>query len=374
MQGLSFKTVIIITLLMTFVSLAVCPRLSATGAANEREVYHQAISGLRADAEVLAQELVALDLKHKKALGKKEIIEKEIMKTREMKDEALEQYNRSLDAKNQSLKKVRPWINFQYRLGYWSLVDAIIGSESMAELVNRSVMVSLILSRQVKSYRDAEEACSESLRREKSLTEALDLLDRQNKSLEEQINQIKYLSDRRLQYYEEIKRSSEELAQKVSDLERKYLQTLNLFDFMTGAMAKFPWQNVEPDRISMGIGGISLEFSESKLNMSLQQSGDEILRDLSVRLFPGMFSLTGKDKNSPSTFTLGGTLVPTGQSSNVQLEPKSLSIDGIPVAGQVLGELAGGKGFNLPLPDAMSYYKVSNIDIQEQKVILTLSF
>ncbi|MFZ5649056.1 MAG: coiled-coil domain-containing protein [Bacillota bacterium] len=374
MPGRSVKTAAIISLALFVVCLVANPRFAAPETANERGKYRQAISSLEADANLLAQEILALDLKQKKALQQKGIIEKEMSRTREMRDEALDQYNKSLEAKKQSIKKIAPWLNFQYRHGYWSLIDIIIGSESMSDLANRSMMVSLILGQQVKSYREAEEACSDSLKKEERLMDALNLLDHQNKSLENQINEIKTLAELRVEYFEQLKRTSMDLAQKVEDLERKFLHTLNLIDFFTGAMAKFPWHHVEPDRITMNIGGISLEVSENKLNGSLQESGDERLRDLSVKLSPGMFALTGKDGNSSSTFTLGGTLVPTGQSSTVRLDPKSLSIDGIPVTGNVLGDLAGDTGFSLPLPDAMRLYKVSKIDIGDRKVVITLSF
>ncbi|MFZ5651922.1 MAG: coiled-coil domain-containing protein [Bacillota bacterium] len=371
MQGRSVKTAVILSVALFFVSLAASPRLAAPEPGREREKYRQAISGLEADANLLAQEVLALDLKQKKARQKKDAIEKEISSTRAMRDEALEQYNKSLETKKQSLKKIRPWIDFHYRHGYWSLLDIIIGSDSMTDLLNRSMMVSIILSQQVKAYNEAEEARSNSLRKEKSLKESLELLDRQNKSLEEQINEITALTERRVEYFEEIKRTSAELAQKVADLERGFLHTLNLFDFLTGAMANFPWQNMQPDRISMNLSGISLEISESRLNEHLRESGDESLKAISVKLLPGMFNLTGKDSNSFSTFTLGGSLVPTGQSSAVRLDPISMSIDGIPVTGEVLGELAG---FSLPLPDAMKYYKVNRIAIEDQKVVITLSF
>lgn len=374
MQGRPLKTAVILSVALLFVSLTASPRPAAPDPGRERENYRQSISLLEEDANLLAQEILALDLKQKKARRKKDAIEKEISGTRAMRDEALVQYNKSLETKNQSLKRIRPWVDFQYRQGYWSLLDIIIGSDSMADFLNRSMMVSIILSRQVKAYNEAEEARSDSMRKEKRFKESLELLEHQNKSLEEQINEITALTERRVQYFEEIKKTSAELAQKVADLERGFLNTLNLYDFLTGAMAKFPWQNVQPDSISMNIGGISLEISENRLNAHLRDSGDESLKALSVQLLPGMFSLTGKDSNSLSTFTLGGTLVPTGQSSAVRIDPRSMVIDGIPVTGEVLGELAGNTGFSFPLPDAMRFYKVTNIDIKEQKVLIHLSF
>lgn len=341
---------------------------------DQRQKSHQAISVLEGDAYLLTQELLVLDLKQKKAEEKKNLIEKDLIETRQKRKKALDEYNKALEIRKDSLLKVSPWINFQYRYGYWSLLDILIKSSSLSDLLNRSMMVSFILGQQGKAYRQAENACIASLQKEKALNDAVEGLDRQNKALEDQIKDVKYLSEQRQEYLENIKRTSRDLAQQITVLERKLLSSLNLFDSLTGAVARFPWQNVEPDRLWLGLSGVSVEISEKNLNGALQWSPDENLRSLSVNLEPGMFTLSAKDTKSNSTFTLGGSLIPMGEHNAVKLGINSMILDSIPVTPEVLGEMAASSGFRLPLPERMKLYKLTGIDISEEKVTISLSY
>lgn len=368
-----------ITLIISFITafyiyLYVYPSSAFQDPGLERQSHLRAISGLEEDANSLAQELVVLDLKLKKAEQERELIIKDLASTREKKDDAADQYKKSLEAQSQSLKKIGLWLNFQYRYGYWSLLDIILGSDSLPDLMNRTAAVAIILGRQAKDYREAAEACAVALQKEKALKEAEEQLNLQNQALSEQIDNIRNISEERKEFLAEIKRNSLDLAQKVASLERKFLASLNLVDFLTNALAKFSWQEVKPDRVSVASGGIVVELTETSLNRSLQSSGVKDLEGLSVSLRPGMFTLTGRDKNSPSMFTLGGSLAPTDDSTAVRLEPKSLSLDGIPVTEEVVREISANSSFNLPIPADVSSLKPSKIDISEGKmnIVLTL--
>ncbi|KJS02458.1 MAG: hypothetical protein VR68_03030 [Peptococcaceae bacterium BRH_c4a] len=341
---------------------------------DQRQKSHQAISVLEGDAYLLTQELLVLDLKQKKAEEKKNLIEKDLIETRQKRNDALDEFNEALEIKKDSLLKVSPWINFQYRYGYWSLLDILIKSSSLSDLLNRSIMVSFILDQQGKTCKQAENACIASLQKEKALNDVVEGLDRRNKALGVQIQDVKKISEQRQEYLEKIKRTSRDLAQQVTLLERKLLSSINLFDLLIGAAARFPWQNVEPDRLWLGPGGVSVEISEKNLNGALQRSPDENLRGLSVNLKQGIFMLTGKDTKSNSTFTLGGTLIPVGENTAVKLGIKSMILDEIPVTTEVLGELAANSGFRLPLPESMKLYKLTGIDISEEKVTISLSY
>lgn len=368
-----------ITLIISFITafyiyLNVYPSSAFQDTGLERQRNLQAISGLEEDANRLAQELVVLDLKLKKAEQERELIKKELADTRKKKDDAAGQYKKSLEIQNQSLKKIGLWLNFQYRYGYWSLLDIILGSDSLPDLINRTAAVAIILGRQAKDYRQAAEACAVVLQKEKAMKEAEEQLNLQNQALSEQINNIQNISEERKEFLAEIKRNSLDLARKVASLERKFLESLNLVDFLTNALAKFSWQEVKPDRVTVASGGIVVELTEASLNRSLQASGVKDLEGLSVSLGPGMFTLTGRDKNSPSMFSLGGSLAPTDASTAVRLEPKALSLDGIPVTGDVVREMAANSSFYLPIPADVNSFKPSRIDISEGKmtIILTL--
>jgi len=368
-----FKRILIIISLSTF--FLTCCRICPSEAAphdQERLILHQAISDLQSDADVLVQELFLLDLKLKKAEQKSELIKKELTSTGEKRNEALIQYNKALKVKQQTLEKIKPWIDFQYRYGYWSLIDSLLGSYSLSDLLSRTMLVSLILGRQVKDYRAAENAREVSLYKEQSLKEAVDQLARQNSELEGQIEEIKNITDRRKAYLEGINSNSSELAQKVMAIETRLLYSLDLYNFLTRALAKIPWANIEPDRIDIGLGGITLEISESSLNESIHSSGDEGLKRLSVDLRQDIFSLMGKDNKTPSTFMLGGSLVPDGSAGTVRLNLQSLSLDGIPVTGKVLEELAGNPILQMPLPEEMKTLKVSGIHITDDNLIVLL--
>ncbi|MCL6611554.1 MAG: hypothetical protein K6T66_08450 [Peptococcaceae bacterium] len=364
---------IISVLTAVLISLVVFPALALPDPALERRKSLQDVSGLEEEADRLARELLVLDLKLKKARQDKELAEKELAATRKKKDGAAEEYRRSLEAKNASLKKIGLWVNFHYRYGHWSLVDVILESESLSELAYRSVMAAFILGRQARDYRTASDACTAAGQKEKSLAELENLLILQNRSLEDQIGNIQSLSDRRKEFLAGIKARSRELALQVADLERKFLESLNLVDLLTGALAKFAWYEVKPDRVSVGPGGIRMELSESALNQSLRASGIKELEGFSVKLRPGLFIVNGRDKNSTSTFALEGVLVPSGRSGSVRFEPKTLSLDGVPVAEEVVRELAGSMAIQLAMPlDAFS--TPSRIDIYEEKMAVTLAF
>ncbi|HBV95912.1 MAG: hypothetical protein JL50_04650 [Peptococcaceae bacterium BICA1-7] len=363
---------IIISLSTFFLTYCLIYPSGAAPDYRERLILHQAISGLQSDADVLAQELLALDLKLKKAEQKSELLKKELAITGKKRNEALIQYNKALEAKQHTLAKIRPWINFQYRCGYWSLIDSLLGASSLSDLMDRTMLVSLMLGRQVKDYRAAENAREVSLLKEQALKEAIDQLARQDSELEGQIEEIKIVTGLRKDYLDGIKSNSSELAQKVMVIEARLLYSLELYSFLTGALAKIPWENIKPDRIDIGLGGITLEMSENSLNQSIHSSGDGDLNRLSVDLQKGVFSLLGKDNKSPSTFLLSGSLTPDGSAGAVRLNLQSFSLDGIPVSGKALEELAGNSILQMPLPEDMRPFKVSSMDITEDNFIVKL--
>jgi len=117
-----------------------------------------------------------------------------------------------------------------------------------------------------------------------------------------------------------------------------------------------------------------VEISEKNLNGALQWSPDENIRNMSVNLEQGMFTLTGKDSKTNSKFTLGGTLIPVGENTAVKMGIKSMFLDNIPVTSEVLGELAADSRFRLPLPERVKQFKLTGIDISEEKVTISLSY
>lgn len=363
---------LIISVLAVFIGLNLFPA-SALEGPEDRQLHLEAISGLDREAERLTQELLVLDLQLKKSRQEKGAAEKELAATRVRKEQSAGEYQKSLEFKNQRLKKVSLWINFQYRYGYWSLLDVILGSETFSDLIHRTVVVAIILGRQADDYRKAAEACTASLQREKALAEEENLLARQSRLLDDQISLVQNLSDRRREFLEEISMQSHELSLRVAVLERKFLESMNLVDILTGALASFPWQEVKPDRVSVSPGGILVELSESNLNRSLQASGIKDLEGLSISLKPGLMVINGRDRKSSSSFSLGGVLVPSGQSEAVTLEPKTFSLDGIPVTREVIGELAGGPGINLRVPGDTGF-RPSRIEIGDQKLGIILAF
>lgn len=367
-------TIIISFLAAFYIYLYVCPSSAFENPGLERQRHLHAISSLEEDANRLAQELVVLDLRLKKAEQERELIVKELADTRKKKDDAADQYKKSLESKNHSLKKIGLWLNFQYRYGYWSLLDIILGSDSLPDLINRSAAVAIILGRQAKDYKLAADACEVALQTEKAMKDAEEQLNLQNQSLSEQINTIQNISDQRKEFLADIRRNSLELAQKVASMERKFLDSLNLVDFLTSALAKFSWQEVKPDKVSVGSGGILIELTETSVNHSLQASGVKDLEGLSVSLRPGIFILTGRDRNSPSMFSLGGSLVPANGSTAVRLKPKTLSLDGIPVTEEVVREMGTGSSFFLPIPAEANSLKPSRIEISEGKMNIILAF
>ncbi|MFZ5634330.1 MAG: coiled-coil domain-containing protein [Bacillota bacterium] len=369
------RTLLIIpALIIVYISINVYPSFAYEDPGLERQKHRQAISALDEEASRLAQELVVLDLKEKKAREESELIKKELENTRIRKNNAAFEYERALEAKKSGLKKMGYWVNFHYRYGYWSLVDVVFGAGSLGDLVNRSLMVAIILGRQSKDYLQAVDSCTAARQREEALREAENQLNSQSKSLAGQIDNIAQLAEQRKEFLAGIKRSSRELALKVASLERKLLDSINLVEFLTGALAKFSWQELEPDRVSFNTGGILVELSETTLNRALQGTGDQDLQGLSVQLKEDLFILTGKDKNSSSTFTLQGLLVPSEASGAVRIDLKLLSLDGIPVTGEVLREVAGNSGFYLPIPEGMRQFEPSRIEIFDGKMGITLRF
>lgn len=373
-MSIFMRTPIIISVLTAiYIYISVYPSFALQDTGLDRQRHLRAISVLEEDADRLAQELLAFDLKVKKAEQERALIEKELVNTRIMKDEAISLHKSSLESKGQALKKISLWVNFQYRYGYWGLLDVIIGSDSLSDLISRSMVVAVILDRMGKDFRAAAEACETSRLREKALADLEDRLNAQNQSLTEQIASIRSLSEERLKYLEEIKSSSRELAVKVEALERKFLKSLKLVDLLTGALAGFSWREIRPDRVSFQPGGILVELSETTVNRSIQESGIKGLEGLSVNLRDGLFIINGRDKNSTSVFTLAGVLVPSTGSKTVRLSPKSLSLDGVPVAGEIVRELAGSSAFYLPIPEDMSSFKPSKIEITNGKMDITLT-
>lgn len=373
-MSIFIRTPIIISVLTAiYIYISVYPSFAIQDTGQERQRHLRAISILEEDAEKLAQELLSYDLKLKKAEGERDLIEKELVNTRIIKDEAISQYKSSLDSKNKALKKISLWVNFQYRYGYWSLLDVIFGADSLPDLISRSMVIAIILDRQGKDFMAAAEACETSRLREKALADLEDRLNHQNQSLAAQIGSIRSLSEERSKYLEEIKSSSRELAVKVAALERKFLSSLKLVDLLTTALAGFSWRDIKPDRVSFRPGGILVELSEATVNRSLQESGLKGLEGLSVNLRDGLFIINGRDNNSTSVFTLAGVLVPSAGSMSVMLSPKSLSLDGIPVEGEIVRELAGSSSFYLPIPEDMSAFKPSRIEITNGKMGITLT-
>lgn len=339
----------------------------------ERLLLHQSITGLQSDAGALAQELLVLDIKLQKAAKKKELLEKELSSAEESRSQAQLQYNKALEDQQLALKKIKPWLNFQYRFGYWNLLDGILGSSSLAELISRTSMVSIMLGRQSQAYRAAESTGEAYLRKKRSLQESVDRLAGQNLQLEAQIEEINNLAGLHRDSLDRIKGTSEELARKVSDIENRLLHSLDLYTLLTGDLAKIPWANIEPDRISFGLDGITLEMSEGSFNRALQSTGDADLKNLSVNLRQGSFTLQGKGNNITATaFTLAGALVPDPQSDMVRLELKALNLDGIPVTNEVLGEMSAGAVLQMPLPEEMKPLKVAKINITDNNFVILL--
>jgi len=374
MQSVFARVLLIISLSTAFfTSLYLYPPYATPDPLGDRVELHHSISLLDTNADVLAQELLMLDLKIKKAQQTRDLIQKDLASTSEKRDEALKQHNEALGNKKNSLKKIGPWLNFQYRNGYWKMVDSILDSSSLSELINRTMLISFILERQMKDYRTAQEDCASYLQKEQALNEAADQLNIQSTLLEDQIKELKVISDRRKTYFADIKNTSLDLAKKVTSLEMRFLASLDLYSFLTGAIAKFSWSGLEPDRISFNADGIHLEISEASLNKSLHTSGSEDLKIMSVDLRPGIFALSGKDKKIPSSFALGGVLEPSGQFSSVKFYLRELSLDGIPVTREVIDMLTDNWGFQIPIPEAMRLFKISRIDISDDKFTMVLN-
>ena len=373
MSGFLRLYLIIMVLTAVYLNLCAFPAPATSSPGLERQEHLRQLTGLEQESYRLAQELLVLDLRLKKTGLEIEAIQKDLATTISKKEEAAEKHQESLENQRRSFKKIGRWINFQYRYGHWGLLEVILGSESLSDLINRSLAVSILLERQAADYRKAAENCAALLQSRNTLAELEDRLNRQHQSLAGEMDNLSRLSDQRRQFLEDIQRDSRDLAQRVAYLEKQFLDSLNLVELLSSALAKFAWNEVKPDRVAVRSGGLLVELTEATLNRSLRESGLKDLEGYSVSLRPGLFVIIGRDKNSPSMFALGGTLVPSGQSAAVRLEPSTLDLDGVPVAQEVVRQMAAGSDFQFSLP-AQFNLKPSRIEIKDRAIGITLSF
>lgn len=339
----------------------------------ERERYNNQITELDQEANNILQELLLLDLKYKQASQKKDLVEKDLNLALGRRDLARAEYNLSLENRKKSLERVRPWVNFQYRFGYQGLLEIILDSDSVSDLVSRSALVWMVISRQMKAFNEADQACAATLQKEEALRQAVEELNSSRQSLDRQLRDISALAQQREDFLSEVRNNSRELAGKIVSLEQDMLYNLNLFNLLISLVGKFPWEGVQPESITPAAGGIRVVISENSLNQSLQSSGDPDLRNLSVDLRPGTFALDGKGGKSTPSFVLEGALTPCGHSSSVLLDITNFSLDGIPLNNTVLQEFKKDSPvFSPPLPEGMKAFNITGIEIMDNKVALTI--
>ncbi|KJS15246.1 MAG: hypothetical protein VR69_14125 [Peptococcaceae bacterium BRH_c4b] len=347
--------------------------LSAASAANtERIKARDTLDSLVRDEKTLAEEILLVDLKIRRADDRLSKLQREIATTRALRQDSQNKFATAVEKKKASQDRLAFWLKFQYVRGNGTLLDLIFRSSTFTEFINRTHLVAIIMGQEFRAYTETSQYAALAAEHEKILHQNELELSAKMMALDKQISEIQNFRNSRERIWNGIKERSAGLTRKIYEMEKSWYQSINLLSLLADNLITMSRQTIPPDRYYFSPGGLVAEYKQITLNQAISKSDDPRVRNITVRLEPDIIIFTGYDRTDQSGFQISGHVTASAETGGIYFVPESLLLDGVPVSGKILEEIAPGKLVSLGELPATGFFNLSKVIISNGllKIIL----
>jgi peptidoglycan hydrolase CwlO-like protein len=253
-----------------------------------------------------------------------------------------------------------------YYSGYYGYLEVIFAAENWGDLLVRLDSISRLVEhnhKHITAVNDLEmQLTNKKLELEQVISSMKEAYDMQ-KEREKMLTQAQLQKQQALS---QAKGVSQELYQKLLDLERKWESVFPAIDTLLQSLPALPWFNVTPDKIQFNwlTGQTTIEVTEKTLNQHIRKI-EAKYEPLRVSIEQNKLILSYVED---SLVELAGNLLL--KEDKVEFIPSQLNIDGIPVQPEVLDLLT--KEYNLYLnlnKLEQEGYNLTKIELQPGRLV-----
>lgn len=346
---------------------------SATASLEEREKALARQAELGELEKELTSELLSWDVKIESARQGQERLRLEIPILEHSLAGAEAELTAGRNALEEGYERLGQWVNTLYRHGPVVYLEVLVGASDFSQFLERAEQVQIIIATQLKILEETRILSDRIEAQTILIKQTRDELSARNEALSVQIKEIEASKTGREQFLTAIRQQSADLAERVLLAEREWYHSLNAMQYLLSHLDTFPWHSLEPETLSLSGRNLRVEFSDREINSKLSETGDANLAALSVRSYPGRFSISGPAAASGGVdFNLSGDFLLGGQ-GKVRFQPDSLILDGAPVSGEVLDSVSSESGMVLDFEGALPGYTLTNVLVEEGKLVIWLA-
>jgi peptidoglycan hydrolase CwlO-like protein len=348
--------------------------LPGTASLEERESALSQQAGLDEQEKALVVELLDWDVRIESARLEQERLQREIPLLEELLAASEVQLGQSRVQLEQGYARLGQWLDHLYRHGFFTYMDVVLGSADFTEFVERAEMVGMIVNSQLNILDEVQSFAVAVREQAAAVRQTRDDLSAKSAELAVRLREMETARAGREEFLAALRQESSSLAARVVQAETQWYRSLNSLHYLIANLNSLPLYTLSPDKTELTRSGLRLEFSDQELNRKLAEMGDANLAGFSVRCYPGRFTVAG-----PAAYPGGPDFVVEGffvmaEDKRVRFQPENLTLAGAPVSREVLGYLASEGGMVIDYGAYLETFRLSAIDIEEGKIVITLSF
>ena len=340
----------------------------------ERESALSQQTGLNEQEKALVAQLLDWDVKIESARVEQERLQREIPMLEEQLAALEAQLAQSRVQLDEGYARLGRWLNHLYRYGALTYLDVVLGASDFVEFTERAEMVGMIVNSQLAILDEVQSFAVAVREQAAAVRQTHEELSAKSAGLALWLTEMEAARDGREEFLAKLRQQSSGLASRVVQAETQWYRSLNTLHSLLANLNFLPLSTLTPDKTALTRSGLRLTFSDQALNSKLAEMGDANLAGYSVHCYPGRFTVAGPaaDPGGPD-FVVEGNFV-MAEDERVRFVPEDLTLAGAPVSREVLGYLSSESGMVIDYGAYLETFRLSAIDIEEGKIVITLSF
>lgn len=330
------------------------------------------LTGLDEQERVLVAELLDWDVRIESARLEHEQLTREIPVVRQALADAEADLSITREQLNAERDKLGRWVNLLYRYGPAAYLEVILGATDFNDFVTRAESVKIIIVSQVRLLDKVRDLQSRQEEKAEIQRQAQAALTFKTAALSQKIDEMERNRVGREAFLAKLRQQSTELSDQVIQYETALYQSVSPLRYLLSHVDSLPWYSLSPEKYSLTMRGLRLEFADQEVNRAFFAQGDPNLASISVQSSAGLFSICGRTGSGGADFRIEGNFVPDGD-GKVRYQPQRLLLAGLPVSGEVLNFIASQQGLSFDLGNRTLGYRLTEIHAEEGKLVVMLA-
>ncbi|MEW6458063.1 MAG: hypothetical protein AB1441_03175 [Bacillota bacterium] len=263
------------------------------------------------------------------------------------------------------------WLRHLYEEGRLPMFALLLQAESTADFLWRLEFIGLLIEREgvlVNEVRTQSAAIEERLHQ-------LAFLETETKTARSRISdrliELQRVQNRRSALLAGIRGRSNELADRLSGLERQWQESLAPLSSLLGQLNIILARDVQPDRIYFQGRNMLIEVSSRTVNRALANAAEGTGAGLRIDIDRDGITATSLDPQGRPGFRVFGRLVPISGGEAVVFRAETVRIDDLEIDASALAFMAGDQGA-FTMGDRFRFMTLTDITYEKDRMRFTL--